>query len=92
VVGFVYRFVPNTTVRFRDVWLGAVIAGLLWKGAFEVFSWYMRDLARLTRLTGSIATVVVFLIWVYIQASILLYGAEFTAAYARLRRDVIMHG
>jgi uncharacterized BrkB/YihY/UPF0761 family membrane protein len=29
---------------------------------------------------------VVFLVWVYTQAVILLYGVEFTAAYARLRR------
>jgi len=30
--------------------------------------------------------VVVFLIWIYTQAVILLYGAEFTAAFARLRQ------
>ncbi len=35
---------------------------------------------------GSIAAVVVFLIWVYTCAVVLLYGVEFTAAYARLRR------
>ena len=35
---------------------------------------------------GSIAAVVVFLIWVYTSAVILLYGVEVTAAYARLRR------
>jgi uncharacterized BrkB/YihY/UPF0761 family membrane protein len=29
---------------------------------------------------------VVFLVWIYTQAVILLYGVEFTAAYARLRR------
>ncbi len=32
------------------------------------------------------AAVVVFLVWVYVQAVSLLYGVEFTAAYARLRR------
>jgi uncharacterized BrkB/YihY/UPF0761 family membrane protein len=35
---------------------------------------------------GSIAAVVVFLLWIYISAVILLYGVEFTAAYGRLRR------
>jgi membrane protein len=86
VVGFIYYFVPNAKVRFRDVWIGAVVTGLLWKGALEGFSWYMRDMSRFTRVNGSIAAVVVFLVWVYIQAVILLYGVEFTAAYARLRR------
>jgi membrane protein len=86
VVGFVYYFVPNAKVRFRDVWIGAVVTGLMWKGALEGFSWYMRDMTRFTRVNGSVAAVVVFLVWVYVQAVILLYGVEFTAAYARLRR------
>jgi membrane protein len=86
VVGFVYYFVPNAKVRFRDVWIGAIVTGLLWKGALEGFSWYMHDMTRFTRVNGSIAAVIVFLVWVYIQAVILLYGVEFTAAYARLRR------
>jgi membrane protein len=86
VVGLIYYFVPNAKVRFRDVWIGAFITGVLWKGALEGFSWYMRDMSRFTRVNGSIAAVVVFLVWVYVQAVILLYGVEFTAAYARLRR------
>jgi membrane protein len=86
VVGLIFYFVPNAKVRFRDVWIGAVVTGLLWKGALEGFSWYMSDMTRFTRVNGSIAAVVVFLVWVYIQAVILLYGVEFTAAYARLRR------
>src|SRR6185436_13020797 len=42
VVGFIFYFVPNAKVRFRDVWIGAVVTGLLWKGALEGFSWYIR--------------------------------------------------
>ncbi|HMB79633.1 MAG TPA: YihY/virulence factor BrkB family protein [Vicinamibacterales bacterium] len=86
VVGLIYYYVPNAKVRFRDVWVGAFMTGLLWKGALEGFSWYIRDMTRFTRVNGSIAAVVVFLVWVYVQAVILLYGVEFTAAYARLRR------
>jgi membrane protein len=86
VVGLMYYFVPNAKVRFRDVWIGALVTGLLWKGALEGFSWNVSDMSRFTRVNGSIATVVVFLVWVYVQAVNLLYGVEFTASYARLRR------
>lgn len=86
VVGLIFYFVPNAKVRFRDVWIGAFLTGLLWKGALALFSWYIRDMPRLARINGSIVAVVVFLVWVYLQAVILLYGVEFTAAYARLRR------
>ena len=87
VVGLIYYVVPNANVRFPDVWMGALVTGLLWKAVLEGFSWYVRDMSRFTRVNGSIAVVVVFLVWVYIQAVILLYGVEFTAAYARLRRE-----
>ena len=86
VIGLIFYFVPNATVRFRDVWVGAVLTGLLWRAALSGFSWYVRDLSRLAQVHGSIAAVVVFLLWVYVSAVILLYGAEMTAAYARLRR------
>ena len=86
VVGFIFYFVPNAQVRFRDVWVGAIVTGLLWKGAVLGFSWYVRDTSRFKEINGSIAAVVVFLIFVYMSAVILLYGVEMTAAYARLRR------
>ncbi len=85
VVGLVFYFVPNAKVRFRDVWVGAIVTGLLWRGALALFSAYVRDLSRFS-VHGSIAAVVVFLLWVYVSAVILLYGVEVTAAYARLRR------
>lgn len=86
VVGLVFYFVPNAKVRFKDVWVGAVLTGLLWRGALEGFSWYVKDMSRFADIHGSVAAVVVFLLWVYVSAVILLYGAEMTAAYARLRR------
>jgi membrane protein len=85
LVGLIFYFVPNAAVRFRDVWVGAVLTGLLWRLALAAFSRYVRDLNRFS-VHGSIAAVVVFLVWVYISAVILLYGVEVTAAYARLRR------
>ena len=86
VVGLIFYFVPNAQVRFRDVWVGAVVTGLAWRGALAGFSWYVRDLTRFDQIHGSIGAVVVFLIWVYTSAVILLYGVEVTAANARLRR------
>ena len=84
-VGLLFYFIPNTYIRFRWVWPGAILTGLLWRGALSAFSWYVRDLAAWNKVHGSIAAVVVFLFWVYISAVILLYGVEMTAAYARLQ-------
>jgi len=87
VVGLLFYFVPNARVRFRDVWPGAIVTGALWRLALKGFGWYVRDLSRFS-VHGSVAAVVVFLMWVYVSAVILIYGVEFTVAYARLRRGL----
>jgi membrane protein len=84
-VGLVYYFIPNAKTRFRDVWVGAVLTGVLWRLGFEGFSWYVGR-SGLSHIHGSIAAVIVFLLWIYVSSVILMYGVEFTAAYARLRR------
>ncbi len=86
VLGLVYYFVPNAKVRFSDVWLGAIISGLAWRVATWGFSWYVRDMSRVRMVHGSISAVVMFLLWVYLSAVILLYGVEFTAAFGLLRQ------
>jgi membrane protein len=85
-VGLVYYFIPNAKTRFRDVWVGAALTGVLWRVAFDAFSWYLGRNTSMTMIHGSITAVVVFLFWIFVSAIILMYGVEFTAAYARLRR------
>ena len=85
-LGLIFYFIPNAKTRFRDVWVGAIVTGLLWRGVFEGFAFYVRHNSRLKEINGSIAAVVVFLLWVYVSSIILMYGVEFTAAYARIRR------
>jgi len=85
-VGLLYYFIPNVKTRLRDVWVGAVLTGVLWRVALDGFSWYIGRSGQLTLIHGSIAAVVVFLLWIYVSSVILMYGVEFTAANARLRR------
>lgn len=67
--------------RARFVWVmpGAVVAALLWAGASYVFSWYVSTLGNYTAAYGSLATVVVFMTWLWISAMIVLAGAELNA-------------
>ena len=90
-VALIFYFIPNTRVRFRDVWPGAILVGVLWRGALSAFSWYARDLASWNVVHGSVATAVVFLIWIYVCAVILLYGVAMTAAYARFQDAALRH-
>jgi membrane protein len=90
-VALIFYFIPNTRVRFRDVWPGAILVGVLWRMALSLFSWYAADLASWNVIHGSIAVFVVFLLWIYVSAVILLYGVEMTASYARLQEAAERH-
>ena len=57
----------------------------------RLFAWYAADLATWNVIHGSIAAVVVFLLWIYVSAVILLYGVEMTASYARLQDAAVRH-
>ncbi|HEX8031118.1 MAG TPA: YihY/virulence factor BrkB family protein [Vicinamibacterales bacterium] len=90
-VALIFKYIPNTRVRFVDVWPGAILVGVLWRIALSLFSWYAADLATWNVILGSIAAVVVFLLWIYVSAVILIYGVEMTASYARLQEAAIRH-
>lgn len=67
--------------RARFIWVmpGAVAAALLWAGASWAFSWYVGTLGNYTATYGSLATIVVFMTWLWLSAMIVLAGAEFNA-------------
>ncbi|MEO8682411.1 MAG: YihY/virulence factor BrkB family protein [Vicinamibacterales bacterium] len=87
-VALVFYFIPNTKVRFREVWPGAIVVGLLWRVALGIFTWYASDLGGLSVVHGSIAAVVMFLLWIYVCAVILLYGVQMTASYVKLQKPL----
>ncbi len=83
VVALIHYFVPAVKVQLRDVWIGAIVTGVLWHLALAGFSWYIAESANLS-IHGSLTTVVTFLLWVYVSAVIFLFGVELSAAWARL--------
>ncbi len=81
-----YKILPNTTVRWSDVWPGALLAGLGWELAKYLFTWYLANFASYNLVYGSLALIIAFLAWSYYTGVILILGAEFTAEYAKTRR------
>ena len=81
---FLYRYVPSVSHGFRDVWPGAVIAGVLFEGAKHAFTYYVANWNRYEMLYGALGAVMLFLLWIYLSAMILLIGAELASAYEEL--------
>ena len=81
-----YRTTPRTRVTWGDVWLGGLIAGLVWEGGKRIFAWYVSNIAAYSVIYGSLGAIIALLLWSYLSAQILLLGAEFTVVYSRWRR------
>lgn len=85
VFTLLYRYVPSVDHRFGDVWPGATIATILFEGGKHAFTWYVANFNRYEILYGALGAVMLFLLWVYVSALILLAGAEVAAEWKRCR-------
>jgi membrane protein len=76
-----FKWLPDTQVAWRDVWLGAAVTALLFEIGKSLIGLYIGK-QGLESTFGTAASLVVLLIWVYYSSQIVLMGAEFTRAYA----------
>ena len=83
-----YRYMPNTRVRFKEVWLGALAASLAFDGAKWGFLWYINTFPVYNVVYGAVGAVMALLTWVYVSAIILLFGALATSRYAKFAENL----
>lgn len=73
---FVYAFMPNTRVRVRSAFTGAVAAGILWQAAGWAFARFVAGSTHYTAVYATFASLFMFIIWLYVAWLILLIGAN----------------
>lgn len=79
-VAFLYRAGPaRKSVSWREVLPGAVLACALWLFASIGFSLYVENFGSYNKSFGTLAGVVLLLMWLWISAYVLLLGAEFNS-------------
>ncbi|GAA4381988.1 YihY/virulence factor BrkB family protein [Nocardioides caricicola] len=87
IVALLYYATPNVRQpRFRWISVGAVIAIVAWIAASVGFGFYVANFSSYDRTYGSLAGVVVFLLWLWITNLALLFGAELDAELERGRQ------
>jgi membrane protein len=78
----VFKFIPETKIAWFDVWPAAAFTSISFTAGKVAIGFYLGHSA-LASVYGAAASLVIFLIWVYFSAQILLFGAELSHAYAR---------
>jgi membrane protein len=81
---FMYRFIPNTRVFWREAGWGALFSTVVGEFSKAGFVWwYFRiGLANFRNLYGGMSTFVGFMLWTYLYSLIILLGANLSAAIA----------
>ncbi len=86
-VAIIYHAGPNVEQPFRLITPGAVLAVVAWVVASLAFSYYVANFANYQAIYGSLGAVVVLLLYFYISAAALLFGAEINAIIDKLAPD-----
>jgi membrane protein len=78
----IFKLLPDVTIAWRNVWLGAAVTALLFTAGKSLIGLYLGRSA-VASAYGAAGSLVVILIWIYYSAQILFFGAEFTKVYTR---------
>jgi membrane protein len=81
----IFKILPDKSVEWDEVWLGAAVAAVLFTVGKHVISLYIGS-SNIASAYGAAGALIVILVWVYYSSQILLLGAEFAKAYADQRR------
>ncbi|MDH3727259.1 MAG: YihY/virulence factor BrkB family protein, partial [Myxococcales bacterium] len=79
IVCLLYKLVPYQRPRWREVLPGSLVAALLFELGKALFVLYLGNVGSLEAVYGSLASVIVLLLWLYFSARVLLFGAELIA-------------
>ncbi len=81
-----YRLLPHAQVAWSDVLPAALLASIVWEVAKHGFAFYAAEFALYSLVYGSLAAVIVLMLWSYLSGVIILLGAEFSVQHAKRRR------
>ncbi|WP_165771949.1 YihY family inner membrane protein [Niveispirillum lacus] len=82
---FMYVAIPNREVAWKDALAGGVVAGVATELAKSGFSFYLTLFPTYEAIYGALSVVPIFLLWLYLFWSVILFGAELAASLPEWR-------
>lgn len=91
-VAALYRYVPNTFVRWAHAWAGGLFVAAGIELAKKALSFYLSSVPTYSLVYGAFATVPILLVWIYLAWVIVLLGAVIAAYLPSLMAGVARRG
>jgi len=83
IFALIYKLAPYVKVRWSQVVPGAILAAALFEIVKTAFVFYLDRVANFEAVYGSLSSIIVLLLWLYLSALILVFGAEYNIVRAR---------
>lgn len=87
-ISFMYYLAPAKKQRFRFISAGGTLATLLFIATTLGFNFYVDNFARYNALYGSIGTIIVIMMWLYLNSISLLVGFELNASISSAKKSL----
>jgi membrane protein len=81
IFALLFKYLPQTYVAWRDVWIGAIFTAILWSLLQFAIAYYI-TLSSYQNY-GAVGSILALVAWVYLSSQVLFFGGEFTAIYAQ---------
>lgn len=84
-----FKIVPDAEVAWRDVWVGALVTGLLFMIGKSAIGFYLGR-SNPGEVFGAAGSLAILLVWIYYASMIVFFGAEFTQIWADRRGEGVV--
>jgi YihY family inner membrane protein len=81
-----YRYVPSAHTRISGVWPGALLATVAFELLKNLYALYVAKFNNYDVVYGALGGILLFMLYAYLTANIILIGAELAAEYPRVMR------
>ncbi len=84
-----YRYVPNTHVRWRHALAGGLFVAIGLELAKRGLAWYLNSMPGISMIYGAFATLPILLLWIYLSWLVVLFGAVIAAYAPSLQMNLV---
>ncbi len=88
-IAFIYKYAPSVKERWKLISPGSILATMLTLTTTVIFSYWVNHFAAYNKIYGSIGTVLIIMLLIYINALILLIGFELNVSITYLNQKAV---